>query len=378
VTAAREGGTERFLFANQLRGLAALCVVVTHLAGVYWAERQLVADATFSPIQAGAAPPFYGLLTNPWFNLGPLGVALFFLISGFVIPISLERQSPSAFLIARFFRIYPTYWLALLIEILTIAVSAVYWHRPFVLGGRLIAANALLVTDIFNVPTVDYVNWTLTVELKFYLLMALIAVPVRRGSLAVLLSVGAGIFLITRFSHEIFLALPGLGLALRIFESNALYVLFMLIGVAFSYHARGLIGSKRLGAAVLILFGLFVVCWPLTFFRAEYPFATASYGYALIAFSTMYAFRNAVRPSRILDYFAAISYPLYLVHFLAGVTLMQLMTIAWHVDAGVATLVAFAVSIGLATVLHYVIELPSQAFGKALSRRYTTAAVLSR
>ena len=357
---------ERFVFANQLRGLAALCVVTVHLAGVYWTQPGLVADATFSAPHAGSAPPFTALLTTPWLNLGPFGVALFFLISGFVIPISLERQTPVGFLIARFFRIFPTYWLALAIELVAIALSATYWHKPFTYSAPLVLWNALLATDLANVPSIDYVNWTLMVEIKFYVLMALLIVAVRRGSLVALFAVAVGILFVSKFSHGIFLLIPHLGNALRIFEMNALYVLFMLIGVVFSYHARGLIGVKRLCASVVVLLALFVICWPLTFFRGEYPLATINYIYAAVVFSVMYALRRYARPSRVLDYFAAISYPLYLVHFLVGFTLLQVL-LDHHIDVTLGTLTAFVAVIALATGLHYVVEVPSQRFGKFLA-----------
>jgi peptidoglycan/LPS O-acetylase OafA/YrhL len=349
---------ERYVFANQLRGLAALCVVCAHLGGLYWVERQLVAGATFSPVTTAAAPPTLALFTTAWLNLGPFGVALFFLISGFVIPISLERLTPAAFLMARAFRIFPTYWLALAIELAVVALGAAYWHHPFTYGAGLMLSNAFLITDIANLPTVDFVNWTLMIEI----------VPVRRGSLIALFAVAAFILFVSRFSHEIFLVLPQLGNTLRIFEMNALYVLFMLIGVVFSYHARGLIGNVRLWTAVPALFVLFVICWPLTFFRGDFPLVTLNYGYALLVFGGAYALRGAIKPSRVFDFFAAISYPLYLVHFLIGFSLMQVLT-SWNVNALLATLAALAVVIALATFLHYAIELPSQAAGKALAMR---------
>jgi peptidoglycan/LPS O-acetylase OafA/YrhL len=142
----------------------------------------------------------------------------------------------------------------------------------------------------------------------------------------------------------------------------------MLIGVVFSYHARGLIGNRRLWIAVPALFALFVICWPLTFFRWEFPSATLNYGYALVVFCAGYALRDAIKPSRVFDFFAAISYPLYLVHFLIGFSLMQILT-SWNVNGLLATFAALAVTIALAAVLHRAIELPSQALGKALSIR---------
>ncbi len=60
------------------------------------------------------------MTANPWFMPGPFGVALFFLISGLVIPFSFDRHRTGAFLLARLLRIYPTYLAALLIEVLTL------------------------------------------------------------------------------------------------------------------------------------------------------------------------------------------------------------------------------------------------------------------
>src|SRR4051794_2081867 len=47
-----------------------------------------------------------------WFNLGMYGVLVFFLVSGYIIPASLEhRGDVRAFWIGRFFRLYPLYLL---------------------------------------------------------------------------------------------------------------------------------------------------------------------------------------------------------------------------------------------------------------------------
>jgi peptidoglycan/LPS O-acetylase OafA/YrhL len=362
------GSIERFSFANQLRGIAALCVAVGHLTGVYWSEQQLVAGVTFAAVVTTAPPGFSAIAAGAWYSLGPFGVALFFLISGFVIPLSLERQTAGGFLIGRAFRIYPTYIAALAIELAVVACSAAYWHRPFTYRAGFILANALLVTDIVNVPSIDLVNWTLTIELKFYLVMALLAGFVRRGSLVVLFALAAFILFVSRFSHEIFVLVPGLGLLLRIFESNALYLLFMLIGVVFSYHARRRIGTAQAIASVIVLFAAFVVCWPLTFFRADFPVVTYNYGYALVVFAACYALRRFVPDARVADFFAAISYPLYLVHSLVGYVVLTTLLTA-HVDAAFATLGAFAVAVALAFALHRTVEKPSQAFGKSLAAR---------
>ena len=55
----------RLRFANQLRGLAALSVAMSHLIGVYWALPDVVSWATYTPNQAGATPWISGLSPNP-------------------------------------------------------------------------------------------------------------------------------------------------------------------------------------------------------------------------------------------------------------------------------------------------------------------------
>jgi len=352
-----------------LRGIAALCVVVNHLVGIYWAVPALVAATTFTLVQTLPAPGFFGIAAQPSYNLGPFGVAMFFLISGFVIPLSLEGQTAIGFLVARAFRIFPTYLVAFTIELGVIAVSAHVWHRPLNFSAKTLFANLFLATDLVDAPTLDLVNWTLTVELKFYLLVAALAPLIRRGNVLVIVALSALILIVTRFSHEIFLMVPAFGVPLRIFESNALYVSFMIIGIIFSYHQRGLIRGWIVCVVVPLLFAAFAICWPMTFFRGEYPAATINYCYALAVFSFAYVFRHFVRANRVIDALAAVSYPLYLVHAVIGFTLITVLT-ARGLSPLVSTLIAFAAVIALAAVLHVAMEVPSQRFGKRLGQRF--------
>ena len=70
-------GEHRLVFANQLRGLAALSVVFGHMIAVYWGARDVVAAFTATPLQLGPPSALYPFIVRPWLNLGPLGVAVF-------------------------------------------------------------------------------------------------------------------------------------------------------------------------------------------------------------------------------------------------------------------------------------------------------------
>ncbi len=118
-----------------------------------------------------------GLIGPVLVNLGSFGVAVFFLISGFLLyrPFVLAQLSgatpPSRprFWARRLVRILPAYWAALLAYELFVSSAA-----PSV-GGLI---RRILLVDIYAKGGVFRgvgVAWTLTIELSFYLVLPLIA-----------------------------------------------------------------------------------------------------------------------------------------------------------------------------------------------------------
>ncbi|NNM58790.1 MAG: acyltransferase family protein [Legionellales bacterium] len=105
--------SERLMFAHFLRGLAALLVVCWHFGVIFWAAPPSASSGLLTiPPQHFNLNPVYlkiAAFLFSYIDLGALGVALFFLISGFVIAASLDKSSLISFIIGRIFRIYPTY-----------------------------------------------------------------------------------------------------------------------------------------------------------------------------------------------------------------------------------------------------------------------------
>lgn len=140
--------SHRLIEIDALRGIAAMSVVLFHYT------------TQFKKIYSPAG------WTNFEFTHGHLGVNLFFIISGFVIFMTLERTKvPMDFVVSRFSRLYPAYWFSVAC---TFAIT--HWLG---LPGKLVdagtaLANGLMFHGFFKVPHVDGVYWTLEVELLFY------------------------------------------------------------------------------------------------------------------------------------------------------------------------------------------------------------------
>lgn len=110
----------------------------------------------------------YGHVNIPveWARLGLYGVHFFFLISGFVIYWSLQRSAGLwSFLLSRFSRIFPAYWVALLLTFSIVGFAGLP-GREF--GFFELLVNFSMVQEYLSVAHIDQAYWTLTAEVTFY------------------------------------------------------------------------------------------------------------------------------------------------------------------------------------------------------------------
>lgn len=99
---------------------------------------------------------------------GLLGVELFFVISGFVILMTLERvRSLGQFVLGRAARLYPAYWLSVA------AMGALLLLEHETTIGTILV-NLTMIQSFIKVPNLVHLYWTLAFELWFYLVMAAI------------------------------------------------------------------------------------------------------------------------------------------------------------------------------------------------------------
>ncbi|MEV7179070.1 acyltransferase [Kitasatospora sp. NPDC093679] len=104
-----------------------------------------------------------------------LGVELFFLISGFVICMSCWGRSLGDFVTSRVVRLFPAYWVCVLLTAAALMVVPKIWgdntHRP---TPSRILTNLSMANMPLGVDNIDPVYWTLWAELRFYILFGVL------------------------------------------------------------------------------------------------------------------------------------------------------------------------------------------------------------
>ena len=107
-------------------------------------------------------------LLSKFFKDGYLGVNLFFMISGFVILMSVQNKTISGFVKSRFLRLYPAYWICLLISFFSI----LQFGDPYLTVSFFdLISNFTMFNGFFKLPYIDGAYWSLLVEMKFYILI---------------------------------------------------------------------------------------------------------------------------------------------------------------------------------------------------------------
>jgi peptidoglycan/LPS O-acetylase OafA/YrhL len=228
---------QRLAWLDALRGIAALAVVFDHL-GPY--------------LLAGLRQHVYH-----WLDAGQYGVFVFFIISGYIVPASLERKgSVRTFWVSRVFRLYPLYLLAIGFAVLLWAVGrgsllgAGKDPQTSVLSSLLMMSNVLAGTNLPNVV------WSLSYEMIFYLLLtALFIAGVHKRSSWYALTFGVaavalgGLLPQQYFSHR--LSTPHL--------IAAVADLVLIAGLAAAVVLRGT--PRLLGAALAGVVGVLLLAF---------------------------------------------------------------------------------------------------------------------
>lgn len=264
-------------------------------------------------------------------HLGQFAVFGFYTLSGYLMTLVISRNYGYttsgfvAFALNRALRIFPLYWLSVVISVaLILVVGAAFaraYHPALYLPETLAEAarNFFLVLRHGQGPRLTPPAWALTVELFFYVCIGIGAARYRATTLAWLLLSIAYHAIVPRLGFgpgSYYFSIPAgslpFALGAAIFHSRD------WVGQFLGTLPRALVswGPAMLGAAILLNWGLFRNPGISAGFFPHFYLNIALNG-ALVACLVHYG-RDWTRFRRVDDWLGGLSYPIYLVHYQVG------------------------------------------------------------
>lgn len=345
---------QRYAHLDGLRAVAALAVMVEHLFG------DLLRQAPFAtgPMSALARSVVENL------SLGRFGVVLFFLISGFVVPFSIQGERPLRhFAISRLFRLYPALWLALAVLTLTARLAG---DAP---PAATVLANMTMAPPLFGQPWLSPIYWTLFVELAFYLLAALLFAAGRLRRIGALLGLGLGLIAATVLPVQLRLH----GLAELPVQYLGLHLSFLFLGLLLRLWLVERRPGARLSALVLALAQLATVVGVSSFSLARGDHFIMEglkpvLGAYLAAFALFLAALRLERPrSVLLARIGLISYAMYLFHGPVNAAVYRALPLTGQFGDLATMLTCIGLTLALSWLVYRVVERPMIRLGRRVA-----------
>lgn len=338
---------------DSLRGIAALIVVVFH----------------YTMHQTGPGHPL---------QLGSTGVDLFFIISGFVIFMSLSNvKTAKEFIINRVSRLYPTYWTCVTCTFLlnrACTTGSEQYPRATVLEY---AANMTMFQHFFRVRDLDDPYWTMIVEMLFYIGMVILF---KKNLLRYIVPIGFMLLPVTLMLH----ALKEYYVVDKLLDGLIIirYIPLFFAGILF-YKIKG--NEKP----VWRLYGIVLCCLiaQVLLFKhinREWIMNQMQYALTLVLYFTLFVLFVQNRLKFIVTkptlFIGKVSFSLYLIHqFVSLEIVIPFLTKQLQINYWIASFgICLPLMIGVAWLITHYIETPMNRWMKhklsmtLLHRRMTT------
>lgn len=339
----QSGHTNRLHYLDSVRGLAVIAVITSHFL-----ERT----------------PVYHSWVMSHINLGQLGVILFFILSGMVIPYSFNwtEKPVLKFATSRFFRLYPIYWLSVVFAVLS---SVVFYSTLPSLKNIII--NLTMVQAALGVPDLFGVYWTLMIELIFYFLCVVLFSAQLLHSIRVRF-VASTVFLLL----AVIVAYVRWQLDRKLPVALPLSLSLMFFGAL--WREASLARNPQAVRYCAIWIALFSLALPFICFFAyskSYGFGENPIAYAITYYAGLGLFllltskiKLVFRP---LIFLGTISYSIYLFHQFFLELASRYFDIGTEFS-GIKFAAYTALIIAFSTASYYLVEKPSNRMGKIINK----------
>ena len=339
---------ERNVNANWLgtcRGIAVIGVILTHLLPYIDSKFELHSEI----IRA---------ITVDIIDTGKIGVALLFMIAGFLAFASKKKRTVKQFVINRFFRLYPLYWLDIAL------VGIIFAFDNYDLDT--IIANITMLQVFFHKEDLVGVFWTLPIELMLYLGAIFFEKYIWNYKKVLFLElIGAlGSIVIAIVRKTIWASAPvAIGLLLTI----------GLLGQIFRLYKNDEVSIKHLNIAIFI-FETCLICSSLLAYQSDNGYQenwhryVLSYSFAVIIFTVFFVTKKNFSPLAII---AEIAYPIYL---LQEIVFRVAFNKIWQQEMDKVLFICgmLLALIGVSFIVHVLIERPAIIIGNKIEKKLTT------
>ncbi len=350
-----------------VRAVAALLVVWDHLFNL-WPQRNEIAFAPAAFVERWVMTPL-ALMQHG----GAFAVALFFMVSGFIIVAVGMRESSRTFAIRRALRIYPPLWISIVLLLATFSIALTLTDAPGLHGyeiNKVLAMDnpwpaILLAMSLFNylvgTPPVNGVAWTLIIELLFYLTVLVLLPLLRTRPRTAIVAAFVGLLVLQVFArvHAVVFLLT----------VNMVYVTFLFLGTLVYLRYAQRIGTGFFVIWTALYWGLFIL--GMYRYGVMPPWTIAGYGvsyaFAWLVFVALLLVDRHIRLDPVTDFFSRISYSLYLNHGGLGFLSLALLVPALGFPVSLAITLVLVVAVSAAS--YRWVELPSQHLARRLTAR---------
>lgn len=336
------------VFLDGLRGLACLWVVCNHL------KLDALVDVLPGPL-------------HEWLVVrGGLGVLVFFVVSGFVItnsllPVRLGGPAVGNFVLRRFVRLSPPYYVSLIVAVVVSSVAAAVKGEWYAAPGSWSwIAHLAYVPHLLDVPLINGVHWTLYLEMQFYLVFVgalwCLQAMSRRGSQWW----GVGVVVLALSA----LLWPVAGWSMATRPVFAAYWFAFVSGVLVCWWSRSIIPAWLCGGYHVVLAAAWLV-------SGEQMIGAAVVTGSLVAVATAAERMGTWLNGRRVQFLGAVSYSLYLIHapVIGVVDWARGLLLGDSAAAeAIGAVAAVGCSVVAAWVLWWSVEQPAIAWSRGLRR----------
>jgi peptidoglycan/LPS O-acetylase OafA/YrhL len=351
---AKPGTAKRLPFIDALRGIAAMWVVIFHIGeGGQIAALQAVIPAWFN---------------QAVFKSGHFGVPIFFVLSGFVIALSIGSDRVTAgytgrFALRRAIRLDLPYWAAIAITLTFTAIKARMLPNTGVPIATVpqVLAHMFYLQDFIGFHPINTVFWTLCFEIQFYLMFcALLGVSYSLVRDPADLRPRAIIFTLAAITSIIWPLVPALyvrGLAMPNWHG-------FLLGAFVFWSLKGVMRARWFVLYALALTGVFAITHD---------------SFTMVCITTATIILLVGRADKLSQWFTArwlqflgkVSYSVYLLHLpISGAAFFALNNVLPHTPAldVVAALIVIALNCVVSQLFWWGVERPSTSLAKRLRK----------